>query len=141
MTYRFVPRRLRMAAQLATLAVTAVVGLSIVVTPQKYDPKLSVIEQAMTADAWGLVLVAFGTVGFFLELYSSVRSRQPLFWLVSACHIMCCSVLLAYSIAALVGVFSHAPWNFGAPALGVLVAFWHYIYVQRRPREPVTYVE
>ena len=142
MTYRFVPRRLRMLAQLSTLAVTAILGASIALTPARTDSKLSVIEEAMRADTWAFVLIIFGSVGFLAETYMSVRNNQKLFWLVSICHLVLCSVMLAYSAAALVGVLTNNWWNFGAPALGALVAFWHYIYVQRRPREPVVqYVE
>lgn len=141
MTYRYVPRRLRMAAQLLTLLVTGIVGLSIMVTPHNTDPKLSVVEKAMSADTWGLTLVVFSSIGLAAEIYSTWRKKGPLFWTVSICHIILCAVLMAYSVSALVGVITRAPWNFGAPALGMLIAFWHYIYVQRRPREPITYVE
>lgn len=141
MTYRFVPRRLRLAAQLATLLVTAIVGASVMLTPAKVDVKLSTIERTMSADTWGAILVFCGLLGFVFEAYTNIRKKEPMFWVVSVAHIGCCAVLAAYSLSALVGVLTHTPWNFGAPALGVLLSFYHYIYVQRRPKEPIHYVD
>ena len=141
MTYRYVPRRHRMVAQLLTLVVTAILGASIIAAPESTDPRLTIIERAMSADYWGGLLIVFGILGFAAELYSTIRKKQPFFWVVSACHTILCAVLLAFSVSALASVLAYAPYNFGAPALGVLVAFFHYMYVQRRPREPITYVE
>jgi hypothetical protein len=141
MTYRYVPRRLRMAAQLATLAVTAILGASVVAAPANVDPKLTEIERAMDANVWGYVLLVFGAIGFIAEVYTTMRHRLPVFLLVSVCHSVLFGVMMAYAVSSAIGVFTYAPWNFGVPFLAALVGFWHYIYVQRRPREPVTYVE
>lgn len=124
-------------AQLATLLGTALVGLSILLTPEKVDPKLSQIEHAMNADIWAWLLIVFGSMGFLAELYTVLIKRDILFWLVSVCHIILFSEMVAYSTAALVGVVLRAPWAFAGPVLGMLLALWHYIYIQRKPRLPV----
>jgi hypothetical protein len=139
MTYRYVPQRLRLMAQLATLAGTALVGVSIMMTPVAVDPKLSQIERAMSADSWALVLVVAGTVGFLAELWSVFhKNDHRLFWLVSLCHIVLMATMIAYGASAMVGLIQRGLWyNFAPPVLAVLIAIWHYIYVKRRGREPV----
>lgn len=135
-TYRFVPARWRLMAQLATLLGTALVGLSIYLTPEKVDPKLSQIERTMNADVWAILLMVFGLLGFVCETYSVLSKRDTFFLVVSACHIVLFAEMLAYSVSALSGVLLRAPWAFAGPVLGVLLAIWHYIYIQRKPRLP-----
>lgn len=138
MTYRYVPQIWRLIAQLATLLATAAIGLSLVLTPPNADPKLSEFEQTMGADPWGYALIAFGLIGFIAESVSVWRKTVSLFWLVSICHIMCMSLMLAYGAAALVGLISRHQWyNFAAPVLAALLALWHYIYIKRRAAIPL----
>lgn len=139
MTYRTVPQPLRLLAQLATLAGTALIGASLALTPQHTDPKLSQIERAMSADTWALVLVVFGLLGFCAELWSATHKKDGrLFWLVSLCHIVLMSVMIAYGASAMVGlVYSGLWYNFAPPVLAVLIALWHYIYVKRRSAGPM----
>ena len=87
----------------------------------------------MSADSWAYLLIGFGVVGFLAECYAVWKHSKKLFWLISACHGTLCALMVAYSAAALAGVLTYAPWNFGAPALGALLALWHFIYVKRRP--------
>lgn len=130
---------MRLLAQLTTLAGTAILGVSIALTPIATDPKLTQIERAMSADTWAFILIVFGTIGFLAEAWSATHKKeQRLFWVVSLCHIVLLSVLLAYGASAFVGLVQRGLWyNFAAPDLAVMVSVWHYIYVKRRKHVPL----
>lgn len=117
---------------MATLFTTGLVGVGIGMTPTQTDVKLSVIEQAMQADTWAICLAAVGFLGFFCELWMWWRKNEKLLSVVSSCHILACGILVGYSASALVAVFLRIPWNFSAPALGLLMALWHLMYVKRK---------
>ena len=140
MTYRFVPNRWRLVAQLATLAITGILGVSIALTPPLVDPKLSEIESAMSNDIWAWFMVSISMVGFVSECINA-RSKNECrltFVAVSFSHILLMSILIAYSASALVGLFRTGYWyNFGPPALGIYMALMHFIYVQRRKQLPL----
>lgn len=139
MTYRQVPQKWRLIAQLATLGVTALLGLSIAFTPPNADAKLTVIEHAMSVTLWAWIMMGFGTVGLVTEGYISrkdIRPRPALF-LISICHIMCMSVLLGYSASAIASVIRTGHWYaFGGPCLGFYLCLMHYVYVNRRYMGP-----
>lgn len=142
MTYRYVPQRWRLAAQLVTLAGTSALGASIVATPPQTDVKLSQIEQTMNADLWGWLLVAAGAIGFLAEGVMSSTKTMKLFWVVSMCHIVCLSLMVAYGTSALVGLIERGQWyNFAGPVLAVMVGTWHLVYVQRKPSIPADLVD
>lgn len=134
MTYRYVPQRLLMWAQLLTLLVTATLGASIAVTPPQRDAKLTEIEEFMGTDPWAYALIAFSLVGFVCEAWMIRQKSERFISVVTWCHIALCGLLGAYATAAMVGVMVRVPWNFGAPALGLLIAYWHFVFVKRRQR-------
>lgn len=134
MTYRLIPQRWLRWVQLATLTATGIVGASIWVTPADRDSKLTVIEQAMNVKVWAVALVLFSAVGLVCELWMNRHDDERLIGVVAWCHTLLCGLLVGYSVAALVGVLVRVPWNFGAPTIGLLMAFWHLMFVKRRPR-------
>lgn len=131
-----------MLAQLFTLLITVVIGFSIVVAPKDANlARLSEIEKFMDADHWGWALVAFGTIGFLAELWVVAHERDNLFVVISLCHLLCMALMVAFSIAALVGSVERGQWwNFAVPALGVYLGFMHYMYVQRKTQLPAEIV-
>jgi hypothetical protein len=139
MTYRYVPQRWRLVAQLTTLLGTAAIGISLVLTPTPAeDPRTTEFEQAMGADAWGLMLIVFGVLGVICEGSGVIWHTRKLFWVVSMCHIVLFSLMLVYGAAALWGLIDRGQWwNFAAPVLAVMIAIWHYAYIMRRPKMPV----
>lgn len=134
MTYRLVPPRVWAALQKIVLIVTAIVGGSIAVAPADLDSKITVIEQAMNVDVWAALLIVFSLIALACELDMERRKHERWLDIVAYCHIILCSLLVGYSFAALVGVLARVWWNFGAPALGGLLSYLHFIYVRRRPR-------
>jgi predicted MFS family arabinose efflux permease len=140
MTYRYVPANMRFVAQLSTLLITGLIGVSILVTPPMVDPKLSEFERAMGADTWAWLLIVFGFVGFVAELVNGMLKRQSnLFWVVSLCHLVLMALMISYGASAMVGLARTGLWyNFAAPLLAAQLALWHYVYIQRR-RYPSTH--
>lgn len=131
MTYRMVPLKRLRTAQMLTLSVTAIVGLSIAATPVARDAKLSVIEQYMNADYWAATLVVFSALALLCEIDMHARKHQRWVWIVTACHIVLFSVMCGYAAAAFWGVLFRVWWNFGAPAVAALLAWWHFMFVGR----------
>jgi ABC-type xylose transport system permease subunit len=131
-----VPPRWRLIAQLATLAVSAALGIYIIFlgTSVPGDPRISQIEQAMSATAWGYVLTVVGTLGFVAETVNARDLRERLFWLVSLCHILLFGVMMAFAASALVGVISHDSKLWASVMLSFYLALMNFIYVQRKPR-------
>lgn len=134
MTYRLVPPEVWARLQKIILAVTAIVGFSIALAPADRDSKLTVIEQAMNVDLWAAGLVVCSLVALACEIDMERRRHERWLHLVAYCHIILCSLLVGYSVAALVGVLIRVWWNFGAPAMGGALAYIHFIYTRRRPR-------
>lgn len=135
MTWRFVSRRLLYRLQLATLVATAVLGCSIALTPRERDVStLAVIESAMNADIWAYGLILFSVIALLAECDMSWRDHQRWVTLVAACHIILCALLVGYAAAALWGVLFRIWWNFGAPTLGALLAYWHFAFTKRQVR-------
>lgn len=134
MTWRFVPPAWLRRVQLATLAGTAILGLGIAVTPRERDVStLTVIESSMNSDIWAIALMVFSLIAFAAEIDMGRRGNERWTSVVVVCHIALCSLLVGYSAAALVGVMSRIWWNFGAPTMGALLAYWHLVFVHRRP--------
>lgn len=131
MTYRLVTEKMLRRAQMATLTVTAIVGWSIAVTPQRADAKLSVIEQYMSADYWAAGLVVFSVLALLCEIDMARRKHQRWVPIVTVCHIALFSLMCGYAAAAFWGVLFRVWWNFGAPAIAGLLAFWHLMFVGR----------
>lgn len=142
MTYRNVPARALLVAQLSTLLVTAIVGWSLYLTPHAKDAKLTVLERGMNQHYWAYALMVAGITGFIFELLAHLRRgdgtpRREIdcyLSIVAWSHVVCCGVMAGYSAAALASVIKYQPWNFGGPALGVLIMIWHGLYVKRRKR-------
>jgi FtsH-binding integral membrane protein len=129
-----------LVAQLATLATTAALGVSIAYTPPKLDAKLTVIEQTMSAKPWALAMLAAGLVGLVIESFVAYRKSTDatFLWLVSICHIICMSVMLGYSLSAVASLVRTGHWYaFGGPVLGLYIALMHYVYIKRRYTEPL----
>jgi hypothetical protein len=123
--------------QLATLIATAIVGLSIAVTPRERNvATLTVIESAMSSDLWAFGLVTFSLIALTAEIDMSIRKHERWITTVAMCHILLFSLLVGYSVAAFVGVLVRVWWNFGAPTLGALLAYWHLVFVHRRKAVP-----
>lgn len=140
MTYRNVPPRWRLVAQLSTLGTTAAVGASIAYTPPKLDAKLSIIEQTMNADVWAWTMFLAGMIGFVAEVIGSrLRSNDTkLLWLVSFCHIICMAVMIGYSLSALASLLRLGHWYaFAGPVLGLYIAIMHYVFIKRRYTDPM----
>lgn len=134
MTWRFVPREWLYRVQIATLAVTAVLGLGIAVTPKERDVStLTVIESTMSADYWAYSLILFSVIALAAELDMRVREHSRWVQVVAFCHIFLCALVASYAAAALWGVLFRIWWNFGSPALGGLLAYWHMLFSKRRP--------
>ena len=118
---------------MATLVGTAILGLSIAVTPRERDVStLTVIESTMNSDIWAVSLIVFSLIGLVAEIDMTRRKHERWTGVVAACHIMLCSLLVGYAAAALVGVMIRVWWNFGSPTLGALLAYWHLVFVHRR---------
>lgn len=117
-----------------TLTVSAVVGASILVSPPKADPRIHEIEEGLGTHVWGWLLIVFGVIGALAEAWMWWRGSDTFTALVAICHIVLAASIGALSVAALIGVLTREPWNFGSPTLGILIAFWHLMYVRRRPR-------
>ena len=133
MTWRFVPQKWLYRLQIATLLATALVGMSIAVTPSERNvATLSVIEQAMSADFWAISMIVFALVALVAEIDMKLREHEHWTLIVAVCHIVLCSLLIGYSVAAMVGVLVRVWWNFGAPTLGMLLAYWHLAFSRRR---------
>ena len=134
-TYRYIRQPWLQAAQIATLTGTAIVGASIWVTPNSRDPKLSVIEHAMEANIWAVAMLSLSLIALVCELDMKIRKHDKWINIVSYCHILLCGLLVGYSSAALVGVLYRVWWNFGAPTTGMMMAFWHFLFVKRKPHD------
>lgn len=134
MTWRFVPREWLFRIQIATLAGTALLGLSIAVTPDERDVStLTVIEQTMNADLWAYGLMFFSLVALWAEIDMKRRRHTRWVELVSWCHVFLCALVASYAVAAMWGVLFRIWWNFGAPTMGALLAYWHATFSKRRP--------
>lgn len=135
MTYRLVPPHVWGRLQKVVLAVTAVLGLSLAVTPvERNVSTLSVIEQTMSADLWAISLMVCSLTALALEIDMDRRKHERWVNFVGYMHIALCSLLVGYSVAAFVGVLLRIWWNFGAPTLGGLLAYLHFIFIRKRPR-------
>jgi amino acid transporter len=133
-TWRSVPQKWYQRIQIAVLLTTTAVGASIAVTPvDRNVSTLTVIEQAMSADYWAFSLIGLSLVALISELDMWHRRDQRWVLPVSICHILLCSLLVGYSTAALWGVLFRVWWNFGAPTLGLLLAYLHFVFIHRRP--------
>lgn len=132
MTWRFIPPPWAQRLQYVTLAVTATLGISIACAPEDSDPKLSAIEQAMSADIWAVGLVLFSLVAIVAEWRMSRTGKDNWVPMVAYAHIVLCGLMVGYTSAALWGVLDRVWWNFGAPALGVLLVYLHLLYTRRR---------
>lgn len=150
-TYRFVTERWLRALQIFTLTATAIVGASIAVTPRHVDVKLSAIERFMEPDSWAISMIVLSTTALVIELWIQCNSRyrrafqrrreakrssndRRFIATVAWCHILLCGLMVGYGAAAMSGVISRAPWNFGAPTIALLVALLHLMFANRRPR-------
>lgn len=136
MTYRHVPARWKLVAQLATLAVSAGVGVYVLTVAQQSDPRLSQIEQVMSARPWGIALILFGGVGLIAECFNAVDKRERLFWLVSTCHVMLFGIMVAFSASSFVGVITHNSQLWASVMLSAYVGLMNFVYVQRRGIQP-----
>jgi hypothetical protein len=133
MTWRYVPQKWLFRLQIATLSTTAILGAGIAVTPRERNVStLSVIEQAMSADVWAFGLMLFAVVAVVAEIDMKCRHHEKWIVVVAVCHILLCSLLVGYSVAAMTGVLVRVWWNFGAPTLGLLLAYWHLAFSHRR---------
>lgn len=101
-------------------------------TPHDRDAKLSVIENVMNVDYWAWTLIVASLIGVVLEAWMALRNNEEFVEAVAWVHMICCGVLTGYSLGAFVGVLERAPWNFGAPAVAALLAFYHLMFVKRR---------
>jgi hypothetical protein len=138
-TYRQVPQRWRLVAQLSTLLVTAAIGVSIAFTPPKIDAKLSIIEQAMSVAVWAWIMFIFGLTGFITESILAYKNSMNKYSLiaVSICHTICMSVLIGYSLSAAASLIRTGHWYaFSGPALGIYLSLMHYVYIKRRYTDP-----
>jgi ABC-type xylose transport system permease subunit len=136
MTYRSVPPRWRLIAQLATLGVSAMLGVYIVYigAEPSVDPRLSQIEKAMSAAVWGYALASLGVVGLIAEILNNRDVRERLFWLVSLCHILLFGIMMAFAASALVGVILNDSKLWASVMLSFYLALMNFIYIQRKPR-------
>jgi hypothetical protein len=136
MTYRHVPSRWRLVAQLATLFTSAGIGIYLIVIAQESDPRLSQIEQAMSGKIWGVIMLVFGVVGFVTECLNNRDAQGRLFWLVSISHVMLFGVLSAFTLSAVVGVLTHDSKLWASVLLAGYLALMNFIYVQRKSNKP-----
>ena len=132
MTWRFIPPPWAQRLQYVTLAVTAVLGLSIACAPEDRDPKLTVIERTMNADIWAVGLTVISLIAIFAEWRMARTKRDNLIPLVAYSHIVLCALMVGYTSSALWGVLDRVWWNFGAPTMGVLLIYLHLLYTRRR---------
>lgn len=142
MTYRHVPSHWKLLAQLATLLVTALLGVYIFTIAEAPgdDARLSQIEQAMSAKHWGYALLVIGGVGFFAEMFNHFDDRERLFWLVSLCHLLLFGIMVAFGLSALVGVLTHNSKLWASVLLALYLGLMHLVYVQRRRTMPLVEV-
>lgn len=137
MTYRYVPKRWLQVTQLFTLLVTAIVGLGIRFTPQPNVSHVTAFEHTMMNPIWAYLMTASSMIGFIFELWMWVDHRHPdnhrYVNLVSSCHIACVGILVGYSAGAVVTMIERQPWTFSTPSIGFLLAWWHLVFVKRRP--------
>lgn len=137
MTYRYVPKRWLQITQLLTLLVTAIVGIGVRLTPQPDVPRLTEFEKTLMAPGWAYAMTGFALVGFTLELWMWIDHRDPhstrFLDVVSICHIACVGILVGYSSGAVVTMVTKQPWTFSTPSVGYLLAWWHLVFVKRRP--------
>lgn len=134
MPWRLIPPQIWDRLQKVILATTAIAGLSLAVTPTDRVSTLSVIERTMSADIWAYGLIICSLIALVCEWDMERRHHERWVNLVGYCHIIMCSLLVGYSVAAMVGVLIRVWWNFGAPVLGCCLAYLHFIYIRRRPR-------
>jgi hypothetical protein len=132
MTWRFIPPPWAQRLQYVTLVVTGLLGLSIACAPNAADPKLTAIEQAMSADFWALGLLLGSLVAIGAEWHMARHKSDRLVPLVAYTHILLCGLMVGYTSAAMWGVLDRVWWNFGAPAMGALLAYLHLLYTRRR---------
>jgi hypothetical protein len=133
MTYRQVPPRWKLIAQLATLFTSAGIGLYIAVIAEEADPRLSQIEQVMSGKVWGYGLLIFGVLGLIAEVINNKDKRERLFWLVSTCHTVLFGILIAFSLSASVGVFTHDSKLWASVLLAGYLGLMNFVYIQRKP--------
>jgi hypothetical protein len=87
MTYRYVPKRSLQIAQLATLAVTSVMGAGILATPARVRAcyggerpvHLTALETTMQSHWWAYCLIAAGAIGLLLEAGGAAPRPQSRF--------------------------------------------------------------
>lgn len=137
MTWRFIPPPWAQRLQYVTLGVTVVLGLSIASAPENHDPKLSVIEQAMSADVWAFGLILASLIAIAAEWRMTRTRKDNLVPVVAYSHIVLCGLLTGYTAAALWGVLDRVWWNFGAPAMGALLVYLHFLYTRRRREKSI----
>lgn len=134
MTWRYVPREWLYRLQLVVLSVTALVGLGIAVTPKDRDVStLTVIESTMNSDWWAYGLILFSVIALVAEVDMHKRKHSRWVQVVAFCHIFLCALVTSFAAAALWGVLFRIWWNFGAPAMGALLAYCHLIFSKWRP--------
>lgn len=91
----------------------------------------------MDADYWAYALIVVSTVALVCEVDMAIRKHERWIPVVAWAHILLCGLVSGYAAAAMAGVWYRVAWNFGAPALGGLLAFWHLTFAKRRPRPVV----
>ncbi|MGE2714179.1 hypothetical protein ACQI4L_08990 [Mycolicibacterium litorale] len=134
MTYRWVPKRWLRFLQVATLLLTAAVGLGIVALPRT-AAQLSKLEQTMSGDWFGWVLFTAGMLGGVAELAMWQRQHERYTVFVAVAHIAIVGTLAGYISGAVWGVLSTNWRTFITPVLLLLVLLWNLGFVQRRPRD------
>lgn len=134
MTYRLVPPRVWSQLQKVTLVVTIFIGVSIALAPPDRDSRITAIEQAMNVDIWAFTMIGAAIVALVLEFVMERRKTETWVNMVGYMHIVLCSLMVGYGASAFAGVLTRSWWNFGAPAVAILLAYLHMIYVRRRPR-------
>lgn len=144
--YRYVPMRWRLFMQLSTLLATALVGLSILLTPHSQETKLTAFEHEMGNWPPATVLIVAGVVGFVCELimnhHEPSTTSTTLFVSVSLCHTAAFGIFMGYAASSLVGLIRTGEWyNFAAPVLGLLLALMHLMYTKRRQEIPFDVVK
>lgn len=133
MTYRLVPPSVWAQLQRAVLATTIIIGISIALAPHDRDARLTAIENFMNVNIWAYSMITAALIALFCELHMSRKQHERWINLVGYMHITLCSLMVGYACSAFAGVLNRTWWNFGAPAVGLLLAYLHYIYVRRRP--------
>lgn len=133
MTYRLVPPKVWAQLQKVVLAVTAIIGLTIALAPPDKDARLTQLEKFMNVDIWAYGLITAAILAFVMEVLMERHKHERYINAVGYCHIVMCALMWGYAGSAAAGVLARTWWNFGAPAIGILIAYLHYIYVRRRP--------